>query len=125
MIRATLAAFLLLLAPAASAQTSVTDEDFEVQKTRNLVNLCSLSSDDPRYGAAIHFCHGFLVGAHEYHMAAAGPERPPLVCIPETVSRDQAVEMFVTWAKQHPQFMNEPPVDTEFRFLLETWPCKR
>ncbi len=124
-IRATLAGLLLLLASVATAQTAVTDEDFEVLKTRNLLNLCSVSQSDPRYPAAIHFCHGFLVGAHDYHMTSAGPERPPLVCIPDTVSRDQAVQMFVTWAKQHPQFMNEPPVDTEFRFLMETWPCKR
>ena len=33
--------------------------------------------------------------------------------------------MFVEWAKAHPQYMNELPVETEFRFLMEKWPCKK
>jgi hypothetical protein len=28
------------------------------------------------------------------------------------------------WAKEHPQYMGESPVETEFRFLMEKWPCK-
>ena len=32
--------------------------------------------------------------------------------------------MFIDWAKAHPQYMDESPVETEFRFLMETWPCK-
>jgi hypothetical protein len=31
--------------------------------------------------------------------------------------------MFIEWAKAHPEYLNEPPVETEFRFLIETWPC--
>jgi hypothetical protein len=25
----------------------------------------------------------------------------------------------------HPQYMNERPVETEFRFLTEKWPCQK
>jgi hypothetical protein len=38
-------------------------------------------------------------------------------------SRDETVAMFVDWAKDHPQYWDEPAVETEFRFLMETWPC--
>jgi hypothetical protein len=40
-------------------------------------------------------------------------------------SRNEAVAMFVEWAKANPQYMNERPVDTEFRFLSVKWPCKK
>ena len=26
--------------------------------------------------------------------------------------------------KAHPQYRGEPPVESEFRFLMEKWPCK-
>lgn len=33
--------------------------------------------------------------------------------------------MFVKWAKARPQYMDQLPVETEFMFLIETWPCKK
>ncbi len=32
-------------------------------------------------------------------------------------------QIFVERVKAYPQDMNEKPVETEFRFLIETWPC--
>jgi hypothetical protein len=48
-----------LLVPALAA--AVSEEDFVVETTRNLLNLCTASADDPRSREAIHFCHGYLV----------------------------------------------------------------
>ncbi len=106
---------------------AVTKEDFEAKTTRNLVNLCTVSADDPLHREAIHFCEGYLVGAYDFHIAeSAGPGGDRLVCFPEPPpSRDQAVSMFVRWVRAHPQYMNESPVETEFRFLIEKWPCKK
>jgi hypothetical protein len=48
-----------------------------------------------------------------------------LVCMPDPApSRNEAIGMFIDWAKARPQFWKEPPVETEFRFLTEKWPCK-
>ena len=121
--------FCLLLAAAIvlpSVAGAVTQEDFQVKTTRNLINLCTANPTDPHYTAAIHFCQGYLVGAFAYYQAAnEGPEGQPLVCFPEPPpSRNKAIEMFVDWAKAHPEYMNEKPVETEFRFLMEQWPCK-
>jgi hypothetical protein len=116
----------LLLAFASGARAGVSDEDFEVRTTRNLINLCTVDEDDPEAVAAVHFCHGFLVGAFRYHQASSGPGNPQLVCFPENPpSRDEAIEAFVAWAQAHPQYMTERPVDTEFRFLIEKWPCAK
>jgi Rap1a immunity proteins len=115
----------LMLSPGIAG--AATDEDFEVKTTRNLINLCTVSASDPRAEQAIHFCHGYLVGAYHYYLAESeDPREPRLVCIPEkAVTRNEAIAMFVEWAKAHPQYMNERPVDTEFRFLNEKWPCKK
>ena len=106
---------------------AVTDGDFEVKTTRNLLNLCTVSADDARYKEALHFCHGFLVGAYQYYLATlAGPNVKPLVCPPDPPpTRNAAIAAFMGWAQGHPQYMNEAPVETEFRFLTETYPCKR
>lgn len=116
----------LMLVLASGARAAVGDEDFQAKTTRNLINLCTVDESDPEAVAAVHFCHGFLVGAYRYHQASSGPGNPPLVCFPENPpSRDDAIEMFVQWALAHPQYMTERPVETEFRFLIETWPCAK
>jgi hypothetical protein len=106
---------------------AVTDEDFEVKTTQNLINLCTVSANDPRQKEAIHFCHGYLVGAYQFYAAAnSGPDGKRLVCLPDPApSRNDAIAMFIEWAKVQPQYMGEKPVETEFRFLMEKWPCKR
>ena len=108
------------------ANSAVTEEDFIVKTTRNLINLCTASPQDEHYEQAIHFCHGYLVGAYQYSLAESSNDpSKSLVCFPEPKpSRNEAIAMFVAWAQEHPQFMTEMPVETEFRFLIEKWPCK-
>lgn len=111
----------------ASVAGAATPEDFKVQTARALLDLCTTAPDSPIYKEAVHFCHGFLVGAIAYHLAEnAGPEGKPLVCFPDPApSRTEGIAMFVDWLKAHPEFMDEKPVEAEFRFLTEKWPCKR
>jgi hypothetical protein len=106
---------------------AVTEEDFTVKTTQNLINLCSASADDPHRDKAIHFCHGFVVGAYQYYEAAeAGPQGKRLVCLPNPhPTRNQGIAMFVEWAKAHSQYMGDLPVETGFRFMMEKWPCKK
>ncbi|GLI32904.1 Rap1a/Tai family immunity protein [Desulforhabdus amnigena] len=116
---------LMLMAP--SLVGAVSEEDFKVKTTRNLLNLCTAPADDPLREEAIHFCHGYLVGAYAYYNAEySGPDRNPLVCFPDPPpSRNETIGMFIEWAKAHPEYMNEAPVETQFRFLMEKWPCKK
>lgn len=115
---------LTLLLPAGAGAT-VEDEDFKADTTEDLVELCTAGEDDPRKDEAVHFCHGYLVGAYDYHMAeSSGPEVERLVCIPESVTQNQAVAAFVRWANAHPEYKDELPVETFYRFMIGTWPCK-
>jgi hypothetical protein len=106
---------------------AVSEKDFEVQTTQQLLSLCTASPGDPLYHQAVNFCQGYLVGAYKYYEAAhSGPNAPKLVCLPNPPpSRSNSIDMFIEWTKAHPQFWNEPPVETEFRFLMEKWPCNK
>jgi Rap1a immunity proteins len=115
-----------LFVPAVAA--GLTTDDFLVRTTQNLINLCSASEKDPQHREAIHMCHGYVIGAFHYHEAAVSFGRQRLVCLPEkgtAPTRDETIAMFVEWAKARPQHMQELPVETEFRFLIEKWPCKK
>ena len=111
----------------ALAGAAVTDEDFVLATTQNLVNLCAVSADDPRAKEAIQMCEGYMVGAYHYYLSTnSGKNDMRLVCMPSpTPTRDQAAAMFVEWAKANPQYMKEAPVDSEFRFMTARWPCKK
>jgi hypothetical protein len=106
---------------------AVSEKDFEVQTTQELMNLCTAAPGDPLYQQAVNFCSGYLVGAYKYYEAAhSGPNAPKLVCLPNPPpSRSNALDMFIEWVKAHPQYRKEPPVETEFRFLIEKWPCNK
>ena len=105
---------------------AVTEKNFEVETTEDIINLCTVSADDPLYLQAINFCHGYLVGAYHYYEAqASGPKGIKYVCMPDPEpSRNEAIGLFIEWAKAHPQYWKERPVEAEFRFLMEKWPCK-
>lgn len=119
--------FLFVLFTLPSWANAVSEKDFEVQSTQELINLCTATLEDPLYHQAINFCHGYLVGAYAYYIAAhPEPETTKLVCFPNPQpSRNEAINKFIEWTKGHPQYLKEKPVETEFRFLTETWPCKR
>jgi hypothetical protein len=110
-----------------TAKANVTQEDFVAQTTQNLINLCTTTPQDPHYREAVHFCHGYLVGAFHYYQAqTADKAELKLFCSPEPKpSRNETINQFVSWAKKHPEYMHEMPVETEFRFLTEKFPCKK
>jgi Rap1a immunity proteins len=106
---------------------AVTETDFEAKTTQNLLNLCTVPPNDPYYREAINFCEGYLVGAYQYYVSEIGDDtREAFVCLPTPPpSRNEAVRMFIAWAQARPQYLHERPVETEFRFLTEQWPCPR
>lgn len=119
--------FALVFILSGMVQAEVRKDDFLAKDTRSLINLCKAAPEDPLYDKAIHFCHGYLVGAFHYSVAeSANKPELKLVCFPDPKpSRNEAIDMFVAWAQKHPEFMNELPVETEFRFLHAQWPCQR
>ena len=62
-----------------------------------------VATSDPLYASAIHFCHGFVSGAWQYHNSEeSGPKGHRLVCPPDPPpTRNDAIAMFVAWSATH------------------------
>lgn len=105
--------------------TAAEPDDFRARTTADMVALCGADPASENYVAAIHFCHGFASGAYQYHLASiAASPGSRFVCLPDPPpSRSQAIAAFVVWAKQNPQHMQEPPVESMFRYLAGQYPC--
>jgi hypothetical protein len=120
-------AFLAILAAAVvvPAEAAVTEDQFQVRTTGDLLALCSVAPADPLRTASINFCHGFGVGVYQVlqEQAAARPSMR-FFCVPEpTPSRNDAIAGFVQWARAHPGEMSQLPADGLARFLAQQYPC--
>jgi hypothetical protein len=119
-------ALLALLPLQAGAQDAGTADtgDFVVKTGQDLLDLCSADRSSPLYAEAIQFCAGFIQGMKHYHdRMSAGPEVEPIVCAPAGVKVEDAIEMYVAYAKANPQFLEEDPADNVIRAAMATWPC--
>ena len=106
---------------------AVTSDDFLMQNTQDLVDLCSVKPGEPLYDAAMGYCFGYTMGAFQYYQAYTGNiSQDAFVCMPEpTPARADIIQWFLAWARDNPSSMTERPVDGFFRFLMATWPCRR
>ena len=103
---------------------AVTEDQFRLHNTGDLAALCSAPSTDRLYTAAINFCQGFGAGA--YGVLAEVQRADPklrLFCPPESITRNDAVAAFVSWAGADPAHAAMPAVDGVTAFLTQTYPC--
>jgi hypothetical protein len=110
----------------AAAQAPLAEEDFRSGTTGDLADLCGAAASDPLRGAAIGWCHGFILATAQYHstIAARRAAGHPLFCIPtDSPSFDQVRTAFVSWARANPQHAGERAVDGLLRFAATTYPC--
>ncbi|MBK6336388.1 MAG: hypothetical protein IPF60_11685 [Betaproteobacteria bacterium] len=121
-MRRLLLVFALLASGIAVAADSST---FQLRNADDLVVACSVPQDHALYANATGFCHGLLVGAYSYYNATVSAENR-FICTPTPVpTRAKVMNEFVAWAKSRPQYMNDPPLDALFRYLAETYPCRK
>jgi hypothetical protein len=98
--------------------------NYQLRDAADLVSICSVAQNDPNYPNAVGFCHGVLTGAFRYYEATVTSANR-FVCAPTpTPTRTKVMNDFVTWARSHAANMKDPPIDTLFRYLAETYPCK-
>jgi hypothetical protein len=109
------------------AATAASVQNFQVANTADFLALCDTAPGQENYVAAIHFCEGFASGAYQYYLALASRDAGErYVCLPDpTPSRDKIKADFVAWTKANPSALNDPPVESIFRYLGQTYPCAR
>lgn len=113
--------------PASGIATAVEPSHFEVKNAADLIQVCTTPATDPNYASAVHFCHGYVVGAyHYYESLVTAPMYQPLFCPDDKQQpRDQFIKEFVAWAKAHPQYNKDLAVHVLFKYMIERWPCTR
>jgi len=123
-----LAAVAVAITAASGARAApVTQDDFLLNTTANLVSLCGADKTDPLYTAAINFCHGFTLGTYTMLRIedAASRSKHKAICMPNPPpTRDQAIAAFVAWASSRPKTLASPPTDGLGEYLLAQYPCK-
>lgn len=110
------------------ARAATTESDFAVNKTHDLVALCSAAPDDPLANQAKELCLGYVTGVAQLHRYLVANKRllgGPVACPAQSVSRDAFADEFVAWANAHPQYMNDPPIDTIARAAADKYPCPK
>jgi hypothetical protein len=114
---------------AGAAHADVLSQDqFMMRNTGDLVALCGSAESDPLFTAAQNFCDGFIVGT--YRTVAAVQEAFPrrgkkLICPPAVMpTRNEAAAAFVKWAGANPNSAALAPTDGFVLFLSQTYPCK-
>jgi hypothetical protein len=112
------------LLPCVSAG-AVTEANFALGSTGDLVALCSAAPDNGIGTAALNFCEGYLQGAVTVEMLNMSTFRgPKLFCLPNPPpARSEAMSGFVSWAQAAPDRMSQSPTDGVFGFLRERYPC--
>ena len=121
------ASAIAVLAVLGPARAAVTEQNFVLRDTGDLVALCSASQSDPLYTAAINFCHGFAVGVFRVvHEEDAARRSGKIICLPNPPpSRNQALAAFVQWANADPSRLSQPADDGIAGFLSQQYPCDR
>jgi hypothetical protein len=114
-----------LVALSSGARANVTEENFRLDTTRDLVALCGVDAEDPNAVAAIHMCHGYVTGLVHFHIVMGRALEGRVYCMKDEArpTRDQAVAMFVEWSKAHPENDSNEAVDGVLLWAADTYPC--
>ncbi len=109
----------------ATSAHAVDESDFNVKTTRDLVDLCSVSSTSDMYGAAMGYCLGFVDAAHDYHAVVTHDDMlKPVACPGHTTTRQEVVDAFLAWARNNDGLLDsESPLNGLMRAAAATWPC--
>lgn len=117
--------FMAALTLASGAAVAADSSTFQLRDAQDLATACSVPADHVLHANATGFCHGVLVGAYTFYSSTVTAENR-FICPPSPVpTRARVMNDFVAWAKSRPQFMKDPPLDTLFRYLAETYPCRK
>lgn len=117
-------ALTLLLLPATYALSADT-MNFAAKTTRDLVRLCSSPESNELHSTAMGYCLGFVDAATDYHAVITGGDLlEPIACPGRTVTRGEAVDVFLAWAKRNEALLDtESPIHGLMRAATEKWPC--
>ncbi len=109
-----------------AARANVTEENFALDTTGDLIALCGVDAGDPNAMAAIHMCHGYFVGLHHFHTMMGRSLEGHVYCmeVEERPTRDQVIAMLVEWSRAHPEHDSMEAIDGVLQWAADTYPCE-
>ncbi len=115
----------ILLALPVNARANVTEENFRLDTLQDLIALCGVDAEDPYAVAAIHMCHGYVMGLVHFHIMMDRALEGRIYCMGEAErpTRDQAIAMLVKWSRAHPDHDSMEAVDGVVQWAADTYPC--
>lgn len=97
---------------------------FRLDDGAALVTACTVPEGEPLHDTAKGFCLGYMTGAMQlYRAATASPNIPNAVCAEREISRAEMRAIFLAWAEDHPEHLDEPAIDALFRAAVAAFPC--
>lgn len=121
------AGWLIATGLAVPAGAAVTDANFALKNTGDLVALCSAKPQEDKGVAAQNFCHGFTQGVVSVTLDRDRDEKKPRAfCFPNpTPPRSVTIGEFVKWAGASPDRASTRAADGFLAFLTERFPCPK
>jgi hypothetical protein len=110
----------------ANGNAAVSEDNFLLRTTGDLVELCKAAPADPYYTAAINFCHGFSVGVYRVLEEQNRAASHHIFCAPDPpLHRGEAIAAFVQWADANPDQKTLGPEDGIAAYLMKQFSCDR
>ena len=100
-------------------------DDYQLRTSSDLLDICTLDPSHSHYWEGRSFLHRLLRQRDRPADAlAVSKDFPRLACPGGKVTRNEVVETFVTYGKAHLEHLDERPMDTVFRAVIDRWPCE-
>ncbi len=108
------------------ARAKVMEENFRLDTMRDLIALCGVDNGDPNAIAAIHMCHGYVMGLTHFNILMGRALEGTVYCIKEgeRPTRDQFIGLLVTWSGNHPEHDSMEAIDGVLQWASDTYPCE-
>jgi hypothetical protein len=112
---------------ACPVSAAVQDSQFPPRTVRDLISVCTPTTDDPKMTGAINYCHGFVEGSVIVEIAHGQQRRGrKLFCLPSPPpASGTELTSFVSWTNQDPSRLDEPAIDGMFLYLAQKYPCTK
>ncbi len=108
----------------ADGHEGFTYEDFQARNAQDLMDICTVEESHSDYWEAKAFCFGLFHGGHKFHEAlTSGESFDTIACPGPEATVEDAVTVFVNYARANPQHLEEPAMDMIFRAVSAQWPC--
>jgi hypothetical protein len=124
-VTAVVAVFVSVSMVFSAARAEVTEENFLIDTTKDLVALCSVDASDPNAIAAIHMCHGYVMGLVHFHILVGRALEGSVFCLDEAQrpTRDEAITTMVAWSRSHPEHDSKEAANGVVLWAADTYPC--